>query len=413
MYKPLPRHRRETARLVDGSSLGTPDVRRLRSLADASVVDRIVAGQDGHSDANPPAAARNHRSNGMMREGAATDRPIGVPTRLEIPSIQGSGTGNGARWILSVAAIALTIGLIGAGVAVFGRTSVTRPSMSTDTTPTTPTTQVPGDLEGTNGMIPGRAVLLENGEIRTFSPDGTPTGTVQATTQTDWGDDVSSDLNGGWVSCTTPAQFGPSLGAVVWHPAGGNDIVLTDASTWCTGRRLQVIDSPQGPTVISPAGPSAADPLFQMVILATGDVQPLDIADLPRGPLSWSAAPGKLLITNGSSFQLYDLDTGEELPMAPITPTYGDFVLSPDGKNVALLADSEAEPGLIDLIVRDLATGSERHRETVDVPFGEGRLSYDGTIAAISTVDPDHRTTVVIDLLSGSRRTLNANGTPL
>ena len=376
-----------------------------------SYVDRLAELAEEHT-----AAVR------VASEGAEDE------TRARLVGGRRSPRRNGrALWIVPVATVAALV-LVVVAVAVMDRWGDEASRLRTSDT--TMTTSSANDERGdaTNGMIPGQAVV-EEGQIRTFDAEGTPTGTALDAPVAGDTHEVSPDLRGGWVVCTT-AQ------TLIWHPAGRDPIVLAaepdcnDETGYFAGSRVQVIDSAQGPTAIyedssnvylDPAlGPSTPEPDagLHAVVLSSGDETSIDLEGFatPYLPLSWSVATGRLFVRiddDNQPYRLFDLTTGDQLPAAPISIQAQDVALSPDGATVALLTTDIFDSPSVDVVVLDLATGAEIQRQRIDIPAQLARLSYNGGTVAVSNFEDPDSQVVVIDLATGARRTLDAYGVVL
>ncbi|MGH9213961.1 MAG: YncE family protein [Acidimicrobiales bacterium] len=271
------------------------------------------------------------------------------------------------------------------------------------------------EVEAANGMVPGQAVIVDT-ELRTYGPDGSQTGTVSLA---DLGDvqAASSDLAGGWVAC------GLLDGALVWYPVDGESVTLESTSPMCVADAVRVVDSAEGPTAIYAAmGPGGMmESSFHAVVLATGEDRELALPIDPQGFYSWSAATGRIALhSDEAGLQVFDLATGESLPVAAIDVggPASDLVLSPDGTSVALLT-GDIVSDATDLVVYDAATGAERYRESFAMSLEGAQLSYDGTTVAVGNYYDGHDDVVyppvtVFDVATPeTRHTIDVHGTVL
>jgi hypothetical protein len=349
------------------------------------------------------------------------------------------------RWVAGGIATAAAVAAVVGAVVVGGRQGE-QPSVELEaTTPQEGTTAdspaSPGSpdpvVAATNGMVPGQAVVVGN-ELRTYGPDGGQTGTLSLAPL----DDVqaaSSDLAGGWVACgmtsvaaadaaatsgttttTVPADepVGGISDPLIWYPADRAPIALEEASPVCMASAVRVVDTPEGPTAVYSAFGSAGFS-FRAVVLATGEDRELSIPLDPTGFYASSASPGRIIVhSDEHGLQLFDLTTGEDLPVAAIdlaSPGHvSDIALSPDAASLAVIVGEVAGPS--DLVVYDLATGAELYRETFPLLATEGaELSYDGTKVAVGNYYDGHDDVVyppvtVIDLATGARHTIDVYG---
>lgn len=281
---------------------------------------------------------------------------------------------------------------------------------------TEPAPDGPPDLEVTgpaNGQVPGQAVVVGD-ELRTYGPDGAQTGAMSLA-PLEQVQAASSDLAGGWVAC---GMSGPAGGQLVWFPQGGEPTPLEGTSVTCMADAVKVIDAPEGPTAVylgvGPGGSIGSH--YAAVVLATGEIRQLTLPVDPMGFYSWAATTGKAAFySDATGFQLFDLATGEALPAAAIDPggPVDDLVLSPDGATVALLTGDIVSPAT-DLVVYDVATGAELHREAFAMSLEGAELSYDGTTVAVGNYydagDVPYPPVTVIDLSTQARHTIDAHG---
>lgn len=347
-----------------------------------------------------------------------------------------------------------------------------QPQPTDDTTATTaPPDQAGGEVVPANGDVPGQAVIV-GGELHTYGPDGAQTGTVSLAPLTDV-QAAASDLDGGWVVCgmgdpsttppgadptqpadvnpTTPTTAGPtaagtdarvaeeearvnqegdatgsagpaSTDGVWWFPAQGEPRRL-DISIMCAAEAIHVVDSAEGPTVIyqgMSVTSGAMTETYGAYVLSSGEQRPLDLPLDPSGFYSWTATTGRILLySDRTGLQMFDLDTGEELPLPPVTiegEALGDLSISADGTSVAwLAADIVGEQQInieeFDLVVVDLTTGAERYRETFPISMEGSELSYDGTTVAVGNWYDSYGPITLFDVATPEdRRTLDAHG---
>jgi len=322
--------------------------------------------------------------------------------------------------------------------------------------PSADETTVPA--EGTavsDGDLPGQAVVVGN-ELRTYGPDGAQTGAVSLAPLTGI-QAASSDLAGGWVVCGMDESAEPpvdpaaeraeraadaagdpdgdagdgpvSSDRIMWFPAEGEPREVAAAPFLCSADSIRVVGSAEGPTLIHEGIPSGSGDVamaagFSTVVLATGEQRTLDLPLDPEGFYRWSAAAGRILVRGELSGeeigpQLFDLTTGDPLPIAEVDPDPNglpsDVALSADGATAAWLFGDAAELES-DLVVTDLATGEELYRETFPITLEGAELSYDGTTVAIGNWydDPTYPPVTVFDLANPEARyTIDAHGTIL
>lgn len=399
------------------------------------------------------------------------------------PGRRGRG-GRGRRAVAASVAVAATALVVGGVVVTRGddgdRSAVQSAAGTTTESTAPPTTQPDSEVRATNGMVPGQAVMIGD-ELRTYGPDGAPTGTVDLS-QFESIQAASSDLDGGWVVCgarilseeereaaqreldasfeehgpTTTATVGDngrgepgaaeetaaadavadrratatesgrggsadgptaptSRDALVWLPAEGEPVVLDDAPL-CMAGAVHVVDSPEGPTAVyvtmaAPGDETSGLPVTsRALVLGTGEDRPLEIPssgaiDIPR----WSVTSERFLVHDSTGLQVYDLATGEELPVPAIPlDRVSDVVLAGDGGSIAAITGSATGPS--EVVVYDLTTGDELFRELFDMPTEGAELSYDGSTLAVGNYYEGNGDVTVIDLAEGARHTLEAHG---
>jgi hypothetical protein len=307
-----------------------------------------------------------------------------------------------------------------------------RPAVRSAAETTAPPTTAPHVPRVTNGMVPGQAVVLDT-ELRTYGPDGTQTGTIDLSRFTSV-QSASSDLDGGWVVCgghtltpeeqeahltaleeelgTLPAGVSAPtfLDELVWFPAGREPEVLNDpGSTMCSASSVHVVDSPQGATLVHQrTGGGHSLMGWDAVVLATGEPRDLPVPDTDE-LLRWSVTNDRFLTHGSDGFHLYDLATGEELPMAAIEAGEpSDVVLSGDGTSVAALTGSAVGPS--EVTVWDTATGAERFHEQLSMPTEGAELSFEGTTIAFGSAYEGNGPVTVVDLATGERHEIDAYG---
>ena len=363
------------------------------------------------------------------------------------------------RRIVGAAALVVAGGLVTAAVLAGRGNDRERPAVRSGAETTEPpTTTEPHVPQPTNGMVPGQAVVVGS-ELRTYDAGGTQTGSVDLSR---FGNiqAASSDLDGGWVVCgsrnlteaeiaerqreidaeirrqreespnatpsTTPSttpdgQRGPQreidadslrpatvTDELVWFPSG-RDPVVVDDSVMCMASSVHVVDSADGPVAVyETMGGVAALTTWRSVVLSTGEERDLPIAgsnDLVR----WSVTSDRFLIHGPDGFHLYDLATGEEVPMGRIeADDPSDVVLAPDGASVAVITGGAAGP--TDASVYDVATGEQRFTQHLSMAAEGAELSYDGTTLALGNYYDDYGPVTVVDLASGARHTIDAHG---
>jgi hypothetical protein len=360
---------------------------------------------------------------------------------------------------VGAAALVVAGGLVTAAVLAGRGNDRERPAVRSGAETTEPpTTTEPHVPQPTNGMVPGQAVVVGS-ELRTYDAGGTQTGSVDLSR---FGNiqAASSDLDGGWVVCgsrnlteaeiaerqreidaeirrqreespnatpsTTPSttpdgQRGPQreidadslrpatvTDELVWFPSG-RDPVVVDDSVMCMASSVHVVDSADGPVAVyETMGGVAALTTWRSVVLSTAEEGDLPIAgsnDLVR----WSVTSDRFLIHGPDGFHLYDLATGEEVPMGRIeADDPSDVVLAPDGASVAVITGGAAGP--TDASVYDVATGEQRFTQHLSMAAEGAELSYDGTTLALGNYYDDYGPVTVVDLASGARHTIDAHG---
>jgi hypothetical protein len=408
--------------------------------------ERLRRGLGAAGEALPPAA----------HEPPVAPGPPGPP---------GSDGGSGRRshaWhrrVLGAAALVMAGALATAGVVAARGNGDEQPVVRSGAETTErPTTTEPHVVRPTNGMVPGQAVVVGS-ELRTYGTDGTQTGTVDLSRFTNV-QSASSDLDGGWVVCgsrelsdsevaeiqreidaevrrqrdqapdETPTppdgEAVPELEAdlesmrpathtdeLVWFPAGGDPVVLDEAAM-CVADSVHVVDSADGPIAVV-GGLDAGDggPMFgvRAIVLATGEERELPFPG-SNDLLRWSVTTDRLVTAGPDGFHLYDLATGDELPMAAIDAgDPSDIVLAPDGASVAVIIGGASGP--TDVSVYDVATGAQRFTEHLAMAAEGAQLSYDGTTLAYGNYYDDYGPFTVVDLASGARHTIDAHGVVL
>lgn len=353
------------------------------------------------------------------------------------------------RWITATVAGAAAVAAVVAAVVVAGRdgergSDVELESPSSPRTPDEPdepdepdAPEVPEIQSAANGMVPGQAVIVGN-MLNTYDPAGALVRTVPLAPLENV-QSASSDLTGGWVACgmvsaastesRPPGESPTSTGAaddtvpggfsdpLIWFPQGREPVEL-GSGAMCMADSVRVVDSPEGPTAFYLAWGSdgSIGNNWRAVVLATGQDRELDLPVDPEGFYRWSTSPGRIIVhSDESGFQLFDISTGESLPVAPIELSGpSDVALAPDATSVAVIV-GEVD-GASDLVVYDLATGAERYRETFPDLATEGaQLSYDGTTVAVGNYyegydDVVYPPVTIINLATGARHTVDAHG---
>jgi hypothetical protein len=355
-----------------------------------------------------------------------------LPEASLAPSLPG-GDGRPARrddranrpWMPLVAAVAVVAAATAAFVAVNQPDDSGNDSEVEVATPGEGA-QAPHEVRPANGRVPGQAVVVEGADgtsdLNTYGPDGAPTGTVDLAPLEDV-QVAGSDLQGGWVACGS-IYGGPDTGEgtprtdftdqIMWFPAGSEPVVLeTRPESFCIADSMQVVDAPEGPTVVYLAQPYDAGIALHAIVLATGEQREVPLRVEATNDSRWAASTGLVVATvDDGPLQLFDLVSGDSLPIAAIdVPRASDIVLSPDATSVALIVDPTGELEPAEVVVYDLATGAERFRETFQMNLEGAQLSYDGTTLAVGNWSDDYGgTTTVIDLASGARHTIDSHG---
>jgi len=248
---------------------------------------------------------------------------------------------------------------------------------------------------------------------------GRTTTTVPATTTTAGPQAPSDDV----MAATEDEIWGGWADQFMWFPAEGDPVVLATPTTpYCMGDAVQVVDAPEGPTLIYPTPGLAEAPAMHALVLTTGQDRVLNLPiDLPANTTAtsaWSATSGRIAdIGDDGELRLFDLATGESLPVAAIDLSWaGDIAVAPDANSVAALIVPRRPSAPVDVVVYDLATGDERFRAPLDGSLEMGQLSYDGATLAIGDFDDpdrDSREILVIDVATGDSHTIDAHGVVL
>lgn len=199
---------------------------------------------------------------------------------------------------------------------------------------------------------------------------------------------------------------------VMWYPAGGEPVEL-DIRALCIANSIHVIDAPEGPTLVY----GGSDLRAHALVLATGEDRVLNLPPLDLATYgSVDASPGRVIAHGeANGFQLFDLATGETLPLPELdlgveARMISDIAVAPDATSLAVLVGPVEGP--IALVVVDLTTGAERYYAPFPELAMEGdQLSYDGTTVAVGSFAEAPVT--VIDLTTGARHTLDAYGVVL
>jgi len=388
----------------------------------------------------------------------------------------GSGAGSGRRrrrtaFVLATAAALAA--LAGTAVVLTGDDgdADSPADVAADSSDPTTTTAPPHVERDVNGMVPGRAIAnIDLGGLRTFGPDGQPTGTVDLA-PLETVSNAASDLAGGWVVCggvyktfeelnegLTPEELdeleddigemrvrpegdvwddgpgspttdgapvaeatrevtGGMADVLMWFPAEGEPVELDGNVPFpgCIEGAVQVVDSPDGPVVLRGGvsfGETGGDmhPRLEGILLPTGERRELRVPALPGLPMRWSLTTGKALTyIEGVGLQLFDLETTQEVPIADIDPgPISHVALAYDGKTAAVLTGPVRGP--VDVVVYDLASGAELFRKSIDMSAEGDEVSYDGTTLAVGNFYADYGPVTVIDVATGAEHTLDAHG---
>ncbi len=364
-------------------------------------------------------------------------------------------------WVAGAAAAAVVAAAVGVGVASLGGDDgPDAPDLEVSQTPTTgPSTTATTVPDAGPGVDPaaGSAVVVGT-DLVSLGPDGQPGDTLPLAPLTDV-QSVVSDRHGGWIACGTPAQAPiesppvsegattttgidlpsetafeardpnspgtmPSLPDVEPQPRtpntyrfrAGQDPEPLSVDVLCVADSLGVteVGGHDALVHVSPATFS-----LNRLDLATGDVTPLAI-DLSSGPRSAGVGGGRLAMVTDAGLGLWDLATGEPLAVAPIDlpvraadatsgPLTSDLALSPDGATLAAVV-GDPSAGTAEVVVADLATGTELFRTTVAASVEGGQLAYDGTTVAVGNFYESNGPVHVYDLATGAERTVDVHG---
>jgi len=345
------------------------------------------------------------------------------------------------RRLLAVAAGAAAVALAGAAVVTLSGDDgddetdlVTEPS----TASTTETTVEAGPGPGTT--IPaGSAIVVASGDravLKSFGPDGQPTGELSLDPITRL-QAVVSDRQGGWIACNpvvVPGAVGtPEIDIAdferprkegeppPWSPPPhvyrfrpGQDPEPLDAPVECMANSMKVTDLGDRQVLVYLTMPG-----LQQLDLTTGvsTAVPVDTSSAFGG--QWDVGGGRLAMHGQAGLQVWDLATGEPVPVGPAdlpvwTPdaTSGmgtsALTLSPDGTMVAaMVGDTTASS---DVVVIDLASGTERLRRNVPVSVEGADVAFDGTSVAVSSFYDSYGATRIYDVATGAERTVDAHG---
>jgi hypothetical protein len=416
--------------------------------------DRLRTGLLAAADVLPPApTTRPAPDEGVVRLRPSTPPPT-----------------SRRRWAVGAVAVAASLAAVaGAAVVLTGGDGTDDGPGDVATASSAPATSAPHEVRTLNGMVPGHATTDRDGDaLHVFGPDGHETGTVDLGAMTNT-QAAASDLEGGWVVCgmvampatgpggpgdpvdpaasgraptstvpggSTPATLdraastlataeadGATTGGwgdqLTWYPAEGEpqELEIDGQAPICAENSVQVVDSADGPLAlvggIGFGGPSAGAVDLQGIVLATGEVRDLPVPELAAPPSQWSATTGRVLTyVDGGNLQLFDLDTGEALPIATIDPgAISDMALAHDGRSVAVMVGSIEGPD--EVVVYDLATGAETFRRSFDMSIEGDSMTYDGTTLAVGSYYAEDGPLTVIDLATGAEHTVASGGVVL
>jgi hypothetical protein len=205
----------------------------------------------------------------------------------------------------------------------------------------------------------------------------------------------------------------------MWYPAGGEpqELTIDGHAPVCSENSVQVVDSADGPMVLigglSLGGPQAGDVRLDGIVLATGEARDLPVPHMTGLPSQWSATTGRVLTyVDGGSLQLFDLDSGEALPIAAIDPgAISDMALAHDGKSAAVMVGSIDGPD--EVVVYDLATGAVTFRRSFEMSIEGDSMTYDGTTVAVGSYYNENGPITVVDLATGAEHTVASGGVVL
>jgi hypothetical protein len=149
---------------------------------------------------------------------AADALPQGPPVHL-------SESRSSRKPVLAAAAALAVVAVGAAGIVMLRNGDDGEPTLSvaeegeSDTDEPPAPTVPPEEVRAANGQAPGDAVLV-GGEIRLYDSNGGQTGTVDVA-PLEHPQDISSDLNGGWVVCGADAAMNDYW---IWFPADGEPV---------------------------------------------------------------------------------------------------------------------------------------------------------------------------------------------
>jgi hypothetical protein len=283
-----------------------------------------------------------------------------------------------------------------------------------------------GDPEGPGDPVAGTAPTssVPAGTAPTSSvPAGTvPTSSVPAgtapTSSVPVGPDGASPSDP-TAEATTEFNAAGWDDQLTWYPAEGepHELEIDGHAPICSENSVQVVDSADGPLALigglSIGGPEAGAAQLHGLVLATGEVREVPVPAFAGQVTQWSATTGRVLAyIEGVGLQMFDLDSGEALPIAAIDPgDISDMALAHDGKSVAVMTGSTDGPD--EAVVYDLATGAETFRRSFDQSTEGDSMTYDGTTLAVGSYYHEHGPLTVIDLATGTEHTVAAGGVVL
>ena len=343
-----------------------------------------------------------------------------------------------ARHRRHVAAAAVLV-----GVAVVGAVAMSggdEPDVATTPTATDPRasgTTGTSDAASTPAADPpaGSAVVVvtdDGAELATFDADGQPGATLALDPLTRPQTAVS-DRQGGWIVCgeedvgeispgppesVVPVPLseaaGPSSPTYRYRP--GEPPERLGIHVLCVGNAMRVTEVGGHQVLVYQSSRALA---LHGLDLVTGLDQRLPIDATGRSAQSWTVGGGRLAVMGDGGLEVWDLATGarveigtSDLPTRPQGAAGGvgtsDLVLSPDGTTLAALVGDVAAP--TDVVVVDVASGSELFRRTLPVSLEGAQVSFDGTSVAVGNYYDAYGPVRIYDLSDGTERTVEAHG---
>ncbi|MDD9370897.1 MAG: hypothetical protein PV358_12340, partial [Acidimicrobiales bacterium] len=251
-------------------------------------------------------------------------------------------------------------------------------------TPTAPpTTVVPGSGGGTDGGTDAREAETDRAE------------TTSGRSADDLGQAEASSSNTYWFR---PGQDPEPL-----------------ASVMCVADSLGVTEVGGQPVL---AYVSGSDLAIHLLNLRTREDSAVPLSSIPP-PGQASVGGGRLAVFGDAGLEMWDLATSEpvaigpvDLPVRPPDASEGlltsDVVLSPDGTRLAALVGDISPTS--DIVVVDLASGTELFRHEVPVSLEGAEVAFDGTTVAVGNFYDTYGPVRIYDIATGTERSVEAHG---